>query len=219
MFEQTFPAMKALAALLLAALATTGAKAELFSPSSVNGAALGAIAGGIIGHNNGGGGWRGAAIGAGSGLLLGSLMDDYAGPRYHRNTQVPVPGGYYSNRYVYRPSHWPVARPIPVYPYHAYPSYAARGTIIGGIAGGIIGHNSRHGGWKGAAVGAGAGLLLGALADAAERRETVSYEPEYLPSSEPTATQGSTPQNVTIINNYYNTPAKPMSAANSLFGR
>ena len=27
------------------------------------------------------------------------------------------------------------------------------------------------------------------------------------------------PQQVTIINNYYNAPATPMSSANSLFGR
>jgi uncharacterized protein YcfJ len=212
--------MKAITAVLIAALGCTGAKAELFSPSAMNGAALGGIAGAIIGHNNGGGGWRGAAIGAGSGLLLGSFMDDYAGPRYYRETQVPVPGGYYSNRYVYRPTSF--YRPAPVYGYsYGYrPSYAARGTLLGGIAGGIIGHNSRHGGWKGAAVGAGAGLLLGALADAAERNETVTtYEPEYLPTAEPAATQASTPQNVTIINNYYNTPAKPMGSANALFGR
>jgi len=204
--------MKAIAAILLAALACTGAKAELFSSSSMNGAALGAIAGGIIGHNNGGGGWRGAAIGAGSGLLLGSLVDDYGGPRYHRNTQVPVPHGYYANRYVYRPA--------PVYRYYGRPSYATQGTLLGGLAGAIIGHNSRHGGWKGAAVGAGAGLLLGTLADAADRSDDVTtYGPEYVPQAEAAATQPATPQNVTIINNYYSTPSRPMSTANSLFGR
>jgi MFS family permease len=43
-----------------------------------NGLVLGALAGGIIGHNSGDfrhNGWRGAAWGAGLGLLLGSVVD------------------------------------------------------------------------------------------------------------------------------------------------
>ncbi len=44
---------------------------------------LGALAGGIVGHNHGGdwrhNGWRGAAWGAGAGWLLGSILDANAG--------------------------------------------------------------------------------------------------------------------------------------------
>jgi outer membrane lipoprotein SlyB len=45
---------------------------------AASGALLGGIAGAIIGHNSGDlrhNAWRGAAIGAGAGLLLGSLAD------------------------------------------------------------------------------------------------------------------------------------------------
>jgi len=57
---------------------------------------LGALAGGIIGHNSGGNwrhnGWRGAAWGAGAGWLLGSIIDSN---RYYY-------GGYgYDNGYGY----------------------------------------------------------------------------------------------------------------------
>jgi len=47
--------------------------------AAADGLWLGALAGGIIGHNSGGdwrhNGWRGAAWGAGAGWLLGSLID------------------------------------------------------------------------------------------------------------------------------------------------
>ncbi len=46
--------------------------------SATNGFLLGALAGGIIGHNSGDfrhNGWRGAAWGAGAGWLLGSVID------------------------------------------------------------------------------------------------------------------------------------------------
>jgi len=62
--------------------------------AATDGLWLGALAGGIIGHNRGGdwrhNGWRGAAWGAGAGWLLGSLLEanygysrayDYAYPR------------------------------------------------------------------------------------------------------------------------------------------
>ena len=44
--------------------------------AATDGLLLGALAGGIIGHNSGrGNGWRGAAIGAGAGWILGSIAD------------------------------------------------------------------------------------------------------------------------------------------------
>ena len=76
---------------ILTVAAVLPVKAELFSPSSITGAAIGGIAGGIIGHNNGRHGAEGAAIGAGAGLLLGALADDNRsrhGGAYH---------GYYSS--------------------------------------------------------------------------------------------------------------------------
>jgi hypothetical protein len=50
-----------------------------YGSAAYDGLWLGALAGGIIGHNSGGGwrhnGWRGAAWGAGAGWLLGSIID------------------------------------------------------------------------------------------------------------------------------------------------
>ena len=58
---------------------------------------LGALAGGIIGHNSGGdwrhNAWRGAAWGAGAGWLLGSLLGpgyDYYDYSYPRRSVVPA---------------------------------------------------------------------------------------------------------------------------------
>lgn len=73
-----------------------------------NGLWLGALAGGIIGHNRGFGhgrdGWRGAAWGAGAGWLLGSVLDANYG--YYGN-------GYYSYGYP-RPVVMPQAQPVVV---------------------------------------------------------------------------------------------------------
>jgi len=113
------------------------------------------------------------------------------------------------------------------YPYRTYSSYrhgsnAARGLWLGALAGGILGHNSgnfRHEAWRGAAWGAGAGWLLGSLADA-HQRATV-YDATYAVPAAPAvyAPIASQPQQVTVINNYYNAPATNMTAANGLFGR
>jgi hypothetical protein len=51
--------------------------------AATNGFLLGALAGGIIGHNSGDfrhNGWRGAAWGAGAGWLLGSVIDAHRRP-------------------------------------------------------------------------------------------------------------------------------------------
>ena len=99
---------------------------------------------------------------------------------------------------------------------HERGSYARRGALLGGLAGAIIGHNDGRHGWEGAAYGLGAGYLLGSIADAQARRayETAPPVPVHVA---PTATAA--PQQVTIINNYYNAPGTPMSAANRVFGR
>lgn len=108
------------------------------------------------------------------------------------------------------------------YPYadYGYGSYGSAGLFWGGLAGAIIGHNSgtfHHNAWRGAAWGAATGWLLGSVADA--NRRAAYNAPVVTPvvQAQPAAT--AQPQPVTIINNYYNAPATPMSAANGLFGR
>jgi hypothetical protein len=93
--------------------------------------------------------------------------------------------------------------------------------------GAIIGHNSggRHhnGAWRGAAIGAGAGLLLGSIADSYASTGTLIESPtvvESVPVATNSAPAQAAPQNVTIINNYYNgASSTQMAAANSLYGR
>lgn len=141
----------------------------------------------------------------------------------------------------YRPAYYPY---YPVYGYYGgygvdYPYYgsagyygsnsaASSGFWLGALAGGIIGNNSGsfgHNGLRGAAWGAGAGWLLGTIADA--NRRPVTYQQAPVVVSQPSqvgtvvaqpAAQAPAPQQVTIINNYYNS-ASPMSGANNLFGR
>jgi len=69
-----------------------------------------------------------------------------------------------------------------------------------------------------AAWGAGLGYLFGAIAENNARYRVVE-QPVYIQQTTPAPVVGAQPQNITIINNYYNTPATPMSAANGLFGR
>jgi hypothetical protein len=105
--------------------------------------------------------------------------------------------------------------------YYAAPSYQTSGTWLGALAGAIIGRNSGslgHNAWRGAAYGAGLGFLLGTVADSNVRARAGAVArqasaPVVTPTPAPAA------QPVTIINNYYNAPATPMSSANGLFGR
>jgi hypothetical protein len=58
------------------------------SNAAANGLLLGALAGGIVGHNSGDfrhNGWRGAAWGAGAGWLLGSVIDANRRPVVYGN--------------------------------------------------------------------------------------------------------------------------------------
>jgi hypothetical protein len=209
--------MKTNIALALALLALAPAQAQVFRPTSASGVVLGGIAGAIIGHNSGSlnhNAWQGAAIGAGTGLLFGSIIGESRYQNGWARTQVPVPD--YSGAYVYRDS--------PYYydggPGYVYdrPNYAATGTLLGGIAGAIIGNNSHgHNSWRGAAIGAGAGLLLGSIAENNARRREAAAAQAATVSPAPAA---AVPQSVTIINNNYGTSAPaPMAQANALFGR
>lgn len=232
--------MKTLSALLLALAALASAHAQTLRPEAVNGAVLGGIAGAVIGHNSGDlrhNAWRGAAWGAGAGLLLGS----FAGENHarYRGTQVPVPD--YPRTYVYRraPGYYgaPVYRTYDGSSYYDYdtgvdydgygsgrPDYRGSGLLLGALAGAVIGHNSgdlRHNGWRGAAYGAGLGYLLGSVAEhRARQREAasapaISSAPAVVDATAAPATPGGQPS----VPAPAAKPASSMSAANQLFGR
>ena len=97
--------------------------------------------------------------------------------------------------------------------YGTYGSYdrgdsaVGTGMLLGGLAGAIIGNNSGHGfGARGALIGAGIGALIGAASEPAPR----SYDesPRYYAAPRTSyvqqmQTMQPSPQQVTIINNYY----------------
>lgn len=216
--------------LALALLGTAPARAQIFGSNAAGGALLGGLAGGIIGYNNHHQTGRGIAIGAASGLILGSLSDQ-ARYRADQRTQVPVPSTCYVYRrapvYSYQAPYYQYD-PAPVY-YSDYadadygysrPNYTASGALLGGLAGGIIGYNNHHQTGRGILIGTASGLILGSLADrAAREREAtmpvlvterpVSQAPSPPPPQE--APQTSAPA--------ASAPASAMSSANSLFGR
>jgi hypothetical protein len=81
-----------------ALLALAPLQAQVFRPEALNGALLGGVAGAVIGNNSGDlhhNAWKGAAIGAGAGLLLGEAVGNA------RATQVGAPYAS-SGGYVYR---------------------------------------------------------------------------------------------------------------------
>jgi len=222
--------MKTIAALTLTMFALAPVQAQVFHPETINGAVLGGIAGAVVGNNSGSlhhNAWTGAAIGTVAGGLIGSAVGESR--EQARATQVPVPSGYYSYGLGYNSYRgyrgYGYSRPG-YYSDYSYgrPSYAASGLLLGGVTGAIIGNNSHsHNAWRGAAWGAGAGLLLGAIADASvrerEERDAAIQDAQAAAEAESTPAQSTTPQNVTIINNYYGPSTTPMGTANSLFGR
>jgi uncharacterized protein YcfJ len=209
--------MRTTVTFVLAGLALAPVQAQIFRPEAARATVLGAVAGAIIGNNSGSlnhNAWQGAAIGAGTGLILGSIAGDAREGRTWRNTQVPVPA---APRYLVRAvpagySYAPAERP----------DYSALGTFLGGIAGAIIGHNSgdlRHNGWRGAALGATAGYVLGSIAEQnARTREAVALAESQSSANVALTTASAAPQPVTAINPYPARPS-PMAAANDLFGR
>jgi len=129
-------------------------------------------------------------------------------------------GGYYGPNFGYYPGYDVSVYPFGTYGYGGSGSAAANGLWLGALAGGIIGNNSgafHHDGWRGAAWGAGLGWLLGSVADASQR--SVAYPAQTPVTGQAAPAVAQPPQQVTIINNYYNAPATPMTEANSLFGR
>ena len=85
--------MKMPICLALALLAAVPGRAQIFGPNAASGVLLGGLAGGIIGHNDHNQTGRGIAIGAASGLILGSIADQANYDSYQR-TEVPAPGCY-----------------------------------------------------------------------------------------------------------------------------
>ena len=203
--------MKTTISLLALGLAAVPAQAQLFTPSTVSGAALGAIAGGVIGNNSGShNGTQGAVIGALAGGLIGSMSAQSQREGTYYESYNSAPSYYYSSGPSYAPTAYYAT------PSYATPNYTATTTLLGGVAGAIIGHNSGGRTWQGAAIGAGAGYLLGRLSE--PRRVTAVYAP-YPYYRQPVAAPVTQPQQVTIINNYYGGTSTPMSSANAMFGR
>lgn len=198
MAKASIDIMKRILIILLAVATVFQAKAELFSPESLTGGAIGAVAGAIIGHNNGRHGGEGAAIGAGIGLLAGSVVND-------RNQRH----GYYSGGYHSSPGYGHVSvgySSARYYPSHRYYNY----------------HN-RHSHW-GPSLSVGYGFGYRPSYHARPYYAPVVSTPVYTQPvivQQPVVQQSAptpAPSQVTIINNYYGS-STPMSSANSMFGR
>ncbi len=193
--------MKKLIALCITGATLLTAQAQLLSPQSVHGALWGGLIGGVIGgdrHHGFSG--NGAAIGAGVGLLAGSLANNssrysyYDEPvSYYSAPSVSVGYGYGrsyghcgNSAYVY---YAPNNYLAPGTYYRATrPNYAVSGTILGATSGALIGAG-RHDAGKGALIGAAAGLALGSVAEHATRREEQrAVVAQYIPQTTAVAT-------------------------------
>jgi hypothetical protein len=217
--------MRKLLGSILLGLSVAGIQAQLFTPESFAGAAVGGVAGGVIGHNNDGQTAEGAAIGAGVGWLLGSIAHQertaregihYSDPYY----QDPYVRGYRSRGHV------------PYRSYHASrPDYGGLGMILGGVTGGIIGHNHHGQTAEGVAIGAGAGLLLGTIAEEVAREREARHAIERARARAVAAEQTRAAARIQAVAPLpedraverapvkRSLPAGEMAAANRLFGR
>jgi uncharacterized protein YcfJ len=168
--------MKKVVIFLLCLAALRPAHAQLLHPEAVEGAFLGAFIGGLAGGNHCHGfSGESAAIGAGVGLLAGSLIgesrrnDYYETPGYVYTTSpsVNVSFGYGygscgSSVYVqYAPNRYCAPG---TYYRPTRPNYVVSGTVLGAASGALIGSASDHAG-EGAAIGAATGLVLGSVAE------------------------------------------------------
>lgn len=174
--------MKKVAAIFLSFAALLQSQAQFLRSEPLEGALWGGLIGGIVGgnHHHGLSG-RGAAIGAGVGLIAGTLAsesrryDYYDSPGYGYSTSpsVNVSFGYgYGNcgssAYAY---YAPNRYCAPGTYYRATrPNYVVSGTVLGAASGALIGAADHNAG-KGALIGAGAGLLLGSVAEHAAHNE------------------------------------------------
>lgn len=148
-------------------LSWPSARGAVLSPESFSGAAWGAVIGGLAGadcRNN----WSndGAWIGAGIGLLTGTLIGE---SRRQQNYNAPyafpsAPGYGYAP-----PGVTPASPSNPSAPNR--PSYKLGGTLVGAAAGAMIGEGVSDKPWQGAAIGAAAGLVMGSIADRSVRSQ------------------------------------------------
>jgi uncharacterized protein YcfJ len=207
--------MKTPICLVFALLAAVPGRAQIFGPNATGGALLGGLAGGIIGYNNHNQTGRGIAIGAASGLILGSIADQ-ANYNSYQATQVQRP-----DYYVYRQ---PSSYYYSDYTDEGYsrPNYAVSGALLGGLAGGIIGYNNHNQTGRGIAIGALSGLILGSLAEhAAREREAAAAPPVVFSAPEQPAAAVSAPAQTApaSADGAAGPMPSPMSGANNLFGR
>lgn len=210
--------MKRFAYILALALAVSTVRAQIFSNESLTGALTGGIIGGVIGHNHHRQTAEGAAIGAGAGWLLGTLVHN----QKELSKRETVNYQYNTTTYSYQPVYT-----TPTTTYNR-PNYAVGGAVLGGIVGGVIGHNHHRQTAEGIAIGAASGLVLGALAEQNARlkerqviipqQQTVYYpvvQTNVIVVQQPVQQQPTTQIQPSIT--YQQT--SPMSGANSLFGR
>lgn len=160
--------MKIWFASLTAALALNNASAQLLSPESLQYSFLGAMIGGSVGgdYHCGHYHWSGenAALGAGVGLIAGTLLGQ-ARQQQSQNAPSASPPTAYGYSYGYNPS--------PAKPAASRPNYALSGTLVGAASGALIGEGVSGRPGQGAAIGAATGLVLGGIAEHnARKRET-----------------------------------------------
>lgn len=213
---------------------------------AVIGGVAGAVIGNNSGSGNGAkGALIGAAAGAVIGAAADDSSHSRYDRGHDRGPRVSADFRYHGRGYGY-PAYYGPRRVAYAYPrygytvwpdsyYYRYPSYdysydsgyyadgdsAVGGALLGAGIGAIIGNNSGRGnGARGALWGALAGAVIGSTAEHRPYRRVRAYRSYDAPVEVSTASTQQTqtqPQQVTIINNYYNT--SPMSSANSLFGR
>ena len=174
--------MKIWFASLTAVLALNSASAQLFSPESFQYSLFGALIGGSVGgdYHCGYYQWSGenAAIGAGVGLVAGTLIGEARRKEYENAPYAYPPSAYgyrYGNDYAsgYRYS-------------SSRPNYAVGGTLVGAASGALIGEGVSGKPGQGAAIGAAAGLALGSIAEHnARKRERPVPTPYVQADSSP----------------------------------
>jgi uncharacterized protein YcfJ len=173
---------------LVAVCAMNSANAQLLHPEAVQYSMLGAFLGGVVGAENHCGHYHwsgeGAAIGAGIGLVAGTLVGEANRQQYNAAYAYPAPPvyGYAPTQVAPVPSAPVVYTPAPP-PAPPRPNYVVSGTLVGATAGALIGEGASHNPGQGAAIGAATGLLVGGIAEHnARKREAASHPPPASPA-------------------------------------
>ena len=186
--------MKIWFASLTAALALNSASAQLLSPESFQYSLFGALIGGSVGgdYHCGYYRWSGenAAIGAGVGLIAGTLIGEARRQQYYN-----APYAYSPPAYGYR--YGDESAPATGYT-SSRPNYAVGGTLLGAASGALIGEGASGKPGQGAAIGAAAGLVLGGLAEHHARKSEAPPVPARTQSA---------PVNQTLV--WQSTPRSP----------